>query len=113
MIVKPSNRLLDDVVQDLEGDRGRRLDLAPDQRIGMRKLKRRVAISPKLSEAVEVLIGLTLLFCQAEAITVQTIPTAVAARHPSLGAESGGAGAQESWHGHQRAVQAAWWFRDA
>src|SRR5665213_2469485 len=35
MVVEPSHRDLDDVVQDLEGDRGRDLELAPDQRIAV------------------------------------------------------------------------------
>ena len=38
VIVEPADRYLDDVVQDLEGDRGGDLDLMPDQRIGVLEL---------------------------------------------------------------------------
>src|SRR5215468_3476363 len=38
MVIEPSHHDLDDVVQDLERDRGRHLDLTPDQRIGVPQL---------------------------------------------------------------------------
>ena len=47
--IEPSHDGLDDVMQDLEGDRGWYLDLAPDQRIGVPQLN---ANSGDLVEAV-------------------------------------------------------------
>ena len=38
VVVEPSHDGLDDVVQNLERDRGRHLDLTPDQRIGVPQL---------------------------------------------------------------------------
>src|SRR5262245_64609646 len=35
VVIEPSHDDLDDVMQDLEGDRGRHLDLTPDQGIGV------------------------------------------------------------------------------
>ncbi len=35
MIIEPAHRGLDDVMQDLEGDRGRHFDLPPDRRIAV------------------------------------------------------------------------------
>ncbi len=49
MIVEPPHGRLDDGVQRLERDRGRDLDLAPDQPVAAPKLDGTVAISLKLS----------------------------------------------------------------
>src|SRR5256885_14536796 len=38
VVIEPAHDDLDDVVQDLERDRGRNLDLTPDQRIGVPQL---------------------------------------------------------------------------
>jgi hypothetical protein len=38
VVIEPSHDGLDDVVQDLERDRGRHLDLTPDQGIGVPQL---------------------------------------------------------------------------
>ena len=56
--VEPSHDDLDDIVQHLEGDRGRHLDLAPDQRIAVHQLDADMAISLKVSVAVVLLAGL-------------------------------------------------------
>jgi hypothetical protein len=37
MVIKPVHDDLDDIVQDLQGDRGRHLDLSPDQRFAAQK----------------------------------------------------------------------------
>jgi len=50
VIVEPPHRDLDDVVQDLEGDRGRHLDPTPDHRVAVAQFD---ADGGDLIEAVE------------------------------------------------------------